>query len=265
MKALCVDNERIPLMTLKKAVQGATHISAVADFEDEEEALAWAKANPVDVAFLDIELHEMNGLELAQELIRIHPKISIVFCTGYEQYAVRAMKMHIDAGYLIKPFRAQQVQEEIDHIFAKRVAGKKLMVQCFGDFEVFIGGKPAEFKRKKTKELLAYLIDRRGSAVTTAKIVTVLWEGESDDKKRDILYHLVSDLRRTLEEDELEHVFLSQNNQYSVNTGAIDCEFYRMLEGDEQARRLYSGEYMHQYSWAEYTNSWLGSEFTEAE
>ena len=261
MRALCVDDERIPLMTLKKAVEGSKNISNVVAFDDEEEALSWAKTNPLDVAFLDIELHAMNGLELAEKLIEYHPQISIVFCTSYEQYAVRALRMHIDAGYLIKPFRPSQVQEEIDHIAAKRGSGRKLKANCFGNFEAFIGDHPLEFNRKRTKELLAYLIDRRGASVTAAEFVTILWEDEdTGEKKKDLLYHLVSDLKQTLEGAGQDDVFISQQGGYSVNTGRIDCDYYRLLDGDVYARRFYRGEYMSQYSWAEYTNSWIADE-----
>lgn len=230
-------------------------------FEDEMDALRWAETNAVDVAFLDIELHSMNGLEVAEELLRIHPQIAIVFCTSYEQYAVKAIKMHIDAGYLIKPLRKSQIHEEIDHIAEKRMQRQRLKVKCFGEFEALVDNRPLETKRKKTKELLAYLIDRRGAAVTTAQICVVLWEEEIiDNKKRDMFYHLVADLKGSLDAVGLNDVFLSGSSGYSINTGAVDCDYYRMLEGDEKAARQYIGEYMNQYSWAETTNSWLARE-----
>ena len=264
MIALCVDDEYIPLQSLKKAVESSNKISEVYTFDDENDALEWAETHSLDVAFLDVELHQINGLELAKEILKIHPQAAIVFCTSYEQYAVKAIKMHIDAGYLIKPFRKSQVHEEIDHIAEKRLQRQRLKVKCFGDFEALVDNHPLALKRKRTKELLAYLIDRRGASVTTAQICAALWEDDSiDDKKRDMLYHLVADLRTTLDAYGLHDVFASGRNGYSVNTEAVDCDFYRMLAGDEQAARQYTGEYMNQYSWAEYTNSWLEREIAE--
>ena len=261
MKALCVDDERIPLETLKRAVEGSNNISEVAAFENEEDALDWAASHHLDVAFLDIELHRMSGLELAQALIEIHPRLSVVFCTSHEQYAVKAIKMHIDAGYLVKPFRAVQVQDEIDHVIAKRVENRRLRVSCFGDFEAFVDDKPIDFRRRKTKELFAYLIDRRGSSVTTDQLIAALWEDDGEvEKKKDLLYHLVSDMRHTMEKNGLEDVLVSQQNGYAIDPRFVMCDYYRMLDGDEYARRLYTGEYMSQYSWAETTNSWIGRE-----
>ena len=257
MKALCVDDEAIPLRSLKKAVERSPKVSEVTAFDDESDALDWAKEHPVDVAFLDIELHEMNGLELAQQLLRIHPQTAIVFCTSYEQYALRAIKMHIDAGYLVKPFRPKQVLEEIDHIAETRAYKRRLKVNCFGDFDVLVDGQPLEFKRGRTKEVFAYLVDRRGAEVSTNEILAALWEDENDEKKRDYLYHLISDLKNTLDAAGFDEVFRASKAGYSIDPNSIDCDYYRMLDGDDLAKRHYTGEYMIQYSWAEYTNSWL--------
>ena len=48
-------------------------------------------------------------------------------------------------------------------------------VQCFGNFEVFVGGRPLSFKRSKSKELLAYLVDRNGATCTNGEMLAVLW------------------------------------------------------------------------------------------
>ena len=120
MIALCVDDEVLPLNALARAVGKSPDIDSVFPFDDEIDALAWAEHHPVDIAFLDVQLHEINGIELAKKLAALHPDISIVFCTGYEKYAVNAIGLHMDAGYLVKPFRASQVQDEINHIKEKR-------------------------------------------------------------------------------------------------------------------------------------------------
>ena len=262
MKAICVDDERIPLNLLRETVEGSEYISEAVAFDDEDEALEWARSHPVDVAFLDIELHALNGLELAEELLKIHPEMSVVFVTSHEKYALKTIKMHIDAGYLVKPFRPAHVWEEIEHIAKKRSGRRRLKAVCFGDFEVFAEGKPLEFKRKKSKELLAYLIDRRGSTVSSNQACAVLWENdENADSKRDYLYHLMLDIRNSLENVKLQEVLVSQKTGYAVNPDEIDCDYYRMIEGDELTERAYTGEYMNQYSWAETTNAWLEEEY----
>ena len=254
MFALCVDDEKLPLQALVSAVKRSPDIHGVAAFEDEREALQWAETNAFDIAFLDIQLHDMTGLELARRLSARHPRAAIVFCTGYTQYAVEALAMHIDAGYVVKPCRPAQVQAEIDH--AKRRLGdaKRLTVICFGPFEVYDEDQPLRFNRRKARELLAYLVDRRGAQVTVEEACEVLWpEQPLDDKLRDYLYHLMSDLRRTLKQAGQEDVLLSGETGYSVNPDRLDCDYYRFLAGDPQAVRAFHGEYMYRYSWAETT------------
>ena len=252
MQALCIDDEPLVLSALKRAVEQSPDIHSVAAFDDEIDAIEWAQSHTVDVAFLDIELHEMNGLEVARRLLQFHPETAIVFCTGYEQYAVEALNMHIDAGYLVKPVRASRVQEEIDHIRKRKTEQYRIRAVCFGNFEVYADGVPLEFKRKKAKELLAYLIDRHGVEVTTNELCAVLWENPGNDGKyRDYVYHLIADLKKTLAKADADDVLLILNRGYAVNTKFIDCDYYRLIEHRSTETVHFLGEYMHQYTWGE--------------
>ena len=262
MIAICVDDEALLLRALVKAVEQSPDIKETFAFEDELDAINWARNNKADVAFLDVQLHQMTGLELSQRLRQLQPDMAIVFCTGYEKYAVQAMQMHIDAGYLIKPVRYTKVQEEINHIKKKKEEEKLLTVRCFGNFEVFRGGEPLAFHRKKTKELLAYLVDRRGAEAATREICATLWENDGTDQKNlNYMYHLLSDLKKTLAEAGAEKVLTSTNGGYAVNERYLDCDYYRLLEGDESALRAFSGEYMSRYSWAEETCAYLTTKY----
>ena len=55
--------------------------------------MEYARENPVEAAFLDIEMPVMNGLVLAQKLRELIPGIVIIFVTGYEQYAMDAFRI----------------------------------------------------------------------------------------------------------------------------------------------------------------------------
>ena len=118
MKALCVDDETITLALLKRAVEASDDIDEVYAFEEETDALEWAKTNHFDVAFLDIELHGISGTEVARRLREKSPYLPVIFCTGYAEYALEAMKLHAD-GYLLKPIHAEDVQSELDRLIGK--------------------------------------------------------------------------------------------------------------------------------------------------
>ena len=84
----------------------------------------------------------------------------------------------------MKPISAMDVQEEINNIKGVRQREKPLTVKCFGNFEVYINGQKLVFKRSKTKELLAFLIDRHGAGVTIAQIGVALWENNQEQKTK---------------------------------------------------------------------------------
>lgn len=260
MRALCVDDERLLLDALRRAVERSPDIEEAFGFTDELAALEWAAANPVDIAFLDVRMHELDGLEMAQRLRALYPNLPVVLCTGFAEYALEAFRLHI-SGYLTKPIRAAEVQREIDHIKSLRGAPqpppqKKLHVRCFGSFEAYMDGQPLSFRRRKTRELLAYLVDRQGAVISTRELCAALWEDDNENRM-DYLHHLLSDLRGALRRAGVEEVLLNTPVGYAVNVPMLDCDYYDYLAGKPDAVRAYVGEYMARYSWAEYTASRL--------
>ena len=249
MIAIAVDDEVLMLGALAAAVKASPDISEVSQFSGCEEALAYVKENSVDVAFLDINMRGMGGLALAEKIIASCPECRIVFCTGYEEYAIPAFKLHA-SGYLLKPVSARDVQEEIDHIKGIRQSQKPLTVKCFGTFEVYARGEKLAFKRSKTKELFAFLVDRKGAGVTVAEIEVALWENDEDQKNQNYIHQLFRDLRQSLEGVGAEGIFERNHYSYSINPGKLDCDYYTYLKTGKPEFR---GEYMSQYSWAEKT------------
>lgn len=76
-----------------------------------------------------------------------------------------------------------------------------IKIQCFGNFEIFVGGRPLSFKRSKSKELLAYLVDRNGATCTNGEMLAVLWEDKPDTASlHSHLRNLIFDLSHTLED-----------------------------------------------------------------
>ena len=249
MIAIAVDDEPLMLGALTKAIKASEDITAVADFTSCEDALDYIKSNPADIAFLDINMRGMGGLSLAEKIIGVCPDCKIVFCTGYEEYAIPAFKLHA-SGYLLKPVSAGDVQIEIDNIKGIRQKEKPLTVKCFGNFEVYAKGEKLTFKRSKTKELFAFLIDRNGAGVTVAEIGVALWENDEDQKNHNYIHQLFRDLRQSLEGVGVEDIFERNNYLYSVNPDKIDCDYYSYLK---TGKPEFIGEYMFQYSWAEGT------------
>ena len=131
-------------------------------------------------------------------------------------------------------------------------------VQCFGNFEVFVGGRPLAFKRSKSKELLAYLVDRNGATCTNGEMLAVLWEDKPDTASlHSHLRNLIFDLNHTLEDAGVRGLLVRGRSTLAIDTSKVDCDYYNFLRGDRSSINSYRGEYMTQYSWAEVTRSAL--------
>ena len=251
MIAIAVDDEYSMLKALSSAISASPDIDSVVEFQTCTAVLDWIGENFADVAFLDISMRGMGGLTLAKKISEIQPGCKIVFCTGFSEYALDAIQLRC-SGYLIKPITEEAVQRELDHIKGETVK-PSLKIRCFGNFDVFVSDKELVFKRMKTKELFAYLVDRRGAGVNTKEICAVLWE-DDDDKKQNYVRQLIMDLRTSLRMAGISHILKYANGGYSIDVKDAECDYYSYLNtGSPQ----FYGEYMTQYSWAESTCAML--------
>ena len=262
MLIFAIDDEPKMLVLLHDAIAKAAPDAEIRDFSDSGELLSAMEEEGLtpDVVFSDIELPEMNGLALAVEIKKQTPETKIIFVTGFPKYAADAFRLHAN-GYIIKPVSADRVREELDHLDLPQAVPEtreKLRVRCFGHFEVFWHGEPVVFQRKQSKELLAFLIDREGRACTTEEIAAALWENEEDIKAAGSrIRRILHDLRATLREIGMEDLLIRQRRQLAVRRDLMDCDYYRMLEGDMDAVNAFGGTYMIEYSWAELTTGRL--------
>jgi len=253
MKVLAIDDSIKALKLLTNSITEARPSAQVFPFSKPSELLAFAKDNPCDIAFLDIQIWDMNGLEVAKELKEINPKINIIFVTAYSQYAREAFDLH-PSGYILKPVMKEAVEREIENLRhpINQKINAQIYVQTFGNFEVFSYGVPLKFCRNKTKELLAYLIDRNGATVNINELCAVLWENERDTENlKAYLRKLISDLFKTLRKVGAEDIIFRQHKNIAVFPDKIICDSYEFMKGDPACVNAYRGQYMNQYSWAE--------------
>lgn len=257
MNYIAVDDEPFALEDLEEAVRKAALDCVLLGFTNPGAALEYVKTKPIDAAFLDIELGSANGLVLAKQLKDLCPDAHIIFVTSHEKYAVQAFQLHA-TGYLMKPVTEDAVRRELTFLYGKTSAQKTIRVQTFGGFEVFVDGIPLQFKRAKAKELLAYLIDRRGGSVTIGEACTVLWEDSTGSSARQsYLRNLITDLRAALKSAGAEDILIKSRGRLAVDPRRLDCDSYRFLEGDPRAVNSYRHDYLPGYSWAEFSVSVL--------
>ena len=264
MKYLVVADEKIIVEgmvdTLKEIVGDSAAIYKASDpFEAMDQM---AKYKP-DVVFSDVDMPGMNGLKLAEQLHLINPDADIVFATGYAHYSLDAWKTEAKA-FILKPVSKEDMMAAIERIRKSRGRtgegggqvdqSKPLEVKCFGNFEIFHNGSPVHFARKKSKEMVAYLIDRKGAMISTGELRSALWEEEEDnEEKKGYIRVLANDIRKSMEDIGISNFLRNDMDCYSVDVSVMSCDYLNYLNGDEQAKNSFAEEYMSQYPWAEVT------------
>ena len=254
MNVIVVDDERIVLSAETVVVKRALPDAEVYSFQKVNDVLEFAEKNSVSIAFLDINIKGITGVQLAQKLQEYNPKINIIFCTGYSEYSLDAHDLYCSA-YLMKPINDEKLKKALDNLrYPLPEMTKDLRVKCFGNFEVYKDGVPVKFKHKRTKELFAYLIDRYGATVSTKEMAAALYE---DTNKESNIRNLRSDLNNTFEHLGISDLLVHSGGDVGVNVEKIDCDYYDYLDGKKE---LFHGEYMSQYSFAEGKIAWLMNE-----
>lgn len=225
-------------------------------FSDIDETLIYTKEAKPDVAWLDIEMPAVSGLELSMQIKKISPQTNIIFVTGHEEFAYKSFQLHA-SGFVLKPASKEDLIRELENL-RNPVEIKntgKLRVQCFGNFEVFDkDNHPIKFKRSRSKELLAYMIDRRGALCSVSELCGVLFEDRDQDRAlKKQLRVFLSSLKDDLERVGSGKVLVKGWNAYGIDCSYVDCDYLNYLKGDSYAVNSFLGEYMLQYSWAEMT------------
>ncbi len=255
MKILCLDDEPLALKMLQISIEKVKPDAQVLAFSKQKELIAEAEANGCDIAFLDIHMRGMTGVEVAKKLKEINPKMNIIFVTGFSEYKGDAMDMKA-SGYIMKPVTKEEVAAELEELRFPIIPKSNVLlrVQCFGNFDVFTpDGTPVHFERSRSKEIFAYLVHRRGSSCSTREIAAALFEDEPYDKtQQSYVQTLISAMIKSLKKIGAESTVVKSYNALSVNVDKLDCDYYRFQELDAGAVNAYQNEYMSQYYWADF-------------
>ena len=255
MKIIIVDDELWSVEQFKIECEKIDDLSLIGYFDNPYDAIDFSKRNKVEVALLDIEMPGMNGIQLAKELRKIYPEIIIVFISAYNNYLEEFIKVHADY-YLLKPY----TKEDIEDIFKRarllvKRQEKRIRIVTFGQFDVFIDGKPASFNGKKVKELFALLVDKNGQPLPSEEAFHCLWEGEYYNNENASKYRkLWSRLMEFLKENNLEDLIIDDHKGLRcLNTDMVECDYFKFLSGDITARNNFTYTYMTEYWWGEET------------
>ena len=258
MKAICVDDEPLAVEdTLHQCAQ-LPEIQEAKGFTDAGAALDWLKTHPADLAILDIQMPQLDGITLAARIKASHPQTAILFLTAHREYAFDAYAVH-PAGYLLKPASLETLAAEVSHIHGMtQAAACQIRIKTFGYFDVYVEDRPVSFKLAKSKEILAYLVDKQGSGVTRSELFAAIWGDRLYDRKMQKQVDVyIRSLRQTLRDYGISQILEMEKGVLRVKPDTFQCDAYRFYSGDVEAINAYRGEYMSSYSWASLTEGMM--------
>lgn len=245
MQAIVVDDETSALHVFLDQVVTDSKREYHFFKDNPKNILDYVRANEVDLAFLDINMSGINGLELAKNLIKIKPSIKIAFVTG-----TNAKLEDLDSklrasviGIIYKPINPvefekilAQINEETPHLEAK----------MFGTFDCFVSGRIVHFTSNKAKELLALLIVYEGKSLTMDQAITALWPDKDVDKAKILYRDAVWRLRSTLNEIGVPCVTFGRA-LLTLNKEFCKCDYYDVVSGK---KRPPEEDFLPSYEWS---------------
>lgn len=266
MRVMIVDDERIAIEELYDICVSHRLVDEAVTFDNPADALVFiAQNHDIDIAFLDIEMPIMTGLDLAKRINAINNQTKIIFVTGFKEYAYDAYQVNA-IGYILKPYDDDSVFGEIEKAerLSPVVSKKEITVKTFGYFDIFVNQKPVYFSSSKAKEFIALLVDRQGGAVSTEQAVSALWpDREYDETVQSLFRKMLKSLRASLSDAGISDIFVDVRNQRSIDTSKFSCDYYKFIENPRENVDSFHGEYMEGYAFAKPTAAKIRNKFYE--
>lgn len=248
MNIIVIDDEKAPLLTFAGHLLDNASVTANLFTTQVEEALEFAATHDVAAVFLDIVMPKISGIDLAEKFIAICPDIKIVFITGYAQNIeeIRARIGENLYDFCYKPYDAVRLNSILAGIVNE--AGSTVTFRTFSHFDCFIGDRPVDFTRAKSKELLALLVDRRGGTVTMEEAIACLWPEKQVELAKKLYRDAVCRLRLTLQKYHIAHLIDVRRARLALKTRYCACDLWDFLDGREGVK--FTGEYLRPYEWS---------------
>lgn len=259
MNVICVDDEPLAVEYTLNQCEHLPEIDEAIGFTEAQSALDWIRNHSADLAILDINMPEIDGITLAARIKQARPKTAILFLTAYKEFAFDAYAVH-PTGYLLKPVSQEKLAAEVRYACGgtRQPSHAHIHIKTFGTFDVYVDDRPVSFKLAKAKEILAYLVDKQGAGVTRSGLFAAVWEDSLYDRRmQKQLDVYIRSLRETLQEYGIPEIMEMEKGILRVKPETFACDAYLFYSGDSDTINAYRGEYMSSYSWASMTEAIL--------
>jgi len=267
-----IDDEKLAIDILTIVLEELTQfsISIKGTFTDAMEAFELFERERIDLVFLDMEMLDVHGLQIAKLMLTKYPQIQIIFVTAHSQFALDAFDVAA-TDYLLKPVQEQRLEKAMikaqqiyDSRKETRTDDKKanLHVRVLGGFQLIDSGQQTvKWRTKKVSELFLFLWLHQKKPILNVVIMENLWPEAEPERASVNLHTTMYQLRKTLKQYGSENPILLVNNHYQL-TMKLDSDYEQLLallerkQHDEQSIQqllnCYEDDFLadEEYSWA---------------
>lgn len=276
VKVVLIDDEHLALQYLEKVLKSYEGIEIVKTYMDPLQAIGDIRDTKPDIVFLDVEMPEMNGIEIAEQILLHHSDTHIVFVTAYEYYAVKAFELNA-LDYVLKPVRRERLENTLKRIEKEKAEMAPdgspqsiCQIRCFQSIQWESpegGAETIRWRTSKAQELFAYLVHRRGQPVRKDVLLEMFWAEAEWKKGYAHLYTTVYQIRKTLDRLGIGLKLKNYDEGYLLETNGVKIDVEEWENGLRKAPpitqetihehlqliELYRGDYFaeYDYMWAE--------------
>lgn len=206
LKALIVDDEPLARDELAYLLKRSKEVEIVGKADSIRSTLKFIQIEEVDVVFLDIQLADESGLELAQKLQDLTHQPAIVFATAFDEYALNAFDLHA-IDYILKPFDEIRIQKTIEKLAKLSKNSIKTEVKKY----------PPLLKQDK----LAISVDERILLITFEEIIYIFTQEGKTSVVTDKMTYQINEPLINLERKLQNTSFTRVHRSYIVNLDKI--------------------------------------------
>lgn len=275
IRAILVDDEALAIAYMQKKLEEVGGVEVIATFLSGEALIERYEELNFQVAFLDIDMAGMSGIDLAEYILDRNPAIQIVFVTAHQTYAVKAFELN-SVDYIVKPVLKDRLVNTVNRLI-DRVSDPQtlelvneekqlnsLRINCMGEFSTYFDNQQIKWKTVKVEEVFAFLIMHHQTTVSVETILDAIWP-ESDYKRAKIYLHTsISYIRQTLKTFGFKDALIFIKQSYFLSLNEFYCDEVQIeqlvdssilinrnnIEDLEEIFQLYKGSYMEKNDWS---------------
>lgn len=280
VKVILIDDEQPALDYLEYQLKKVSDFKVIGKYTNPLEGKKVIEEGTVDLVFLDIQIPDLNGIELAEQLLEKNPGLPIVFVTAYDEYAIKAFELNA-IDYVLKPVSAsrllttvKRIEQEVKGKASERVSETgRLALHLFQQVSLINCSQGQEnpillkWRTAKTEQLFLYLVQYEGREVNKNFLIELLWPDLEQEKAYKQLYTSIYNIRKTLElyRDHIHIKSISDGYMLIFEDVDIDVKQFetfidaasllseKTVVDYERTLAIFTGDYLetYDYIWAE--------------